>query len=895
MAKDRYREYFERSSDAVLILVDNKIVDCNASTLKMLGYKNKEDLLNKHLSQISPEHQADGRPSYEKANELISTAIDKGSHLFEWIHLRADGETLPTEISLTAITSIAEDNKNTLHVVMRDITEQKRAEEEKLETENKFKAIFNHRFQLTGLLAADGKLLMANQTARQFVGADSKEIEGKYLWELPHWSHSKELQAKARDAVYSAQKGNVVSFETTHIDSAGEIRVMDFSMTPVRNENGEIIYIVPEGQDISTKKQSENKLVESERNYREIYNSSSDAILIHDAKTGKIVDVNQTMLDMYGYSYQEALQLRIGHISSGDPRFTQEAAIEKVNNAIKEGPQLFEWHARHKDGNCFWVEVSLRNTTIGGKGRVMAVVRDISQRKQLDNELRLVRYSIEHSAFPFEWIQQDSRFVYVNDATCRSLGYAREELCSMKVGDIDPDYSHETWPGFWEKLRAEKSLIFETYHIKKSGEKFPVEVTANFVKFEGQEHVFAYVQDISDRIRYENEQKQFEKKLQQAQKMEAIGTLAGGIAHDFNNILSAIFGYTELAQLNVNDADRLRKDLNEILTGAQRAKDLVNQILTFSRKSDQELKPLKVQLVLKEALKLLRSSIPSTIEIKEEIDQACGAVLANPTQVHQIVMNLCTNAYYTMRETGGLLGVALRPVELSRDNVPSRLDLSPGSYLVMEISDSGCGISKATLDRIFEPYFTTKPKGEGTGLGLAMVHGITKTFGGDVTVESEPGIGTTFFVYLPVVGQARQEQTEELAPPIPGGRERILFVDDDDAIVQVSKKMLESLGYNVTAITKSVAALSAFQKTPDDFDLVISDLTMPDMTGIDLVRQVLAVRAEMPIILCTGFSEVMSAEKVKEIGVSEYLMKPSSRADLANAIRRVLDGIESRL
>ena len=886
MTQDRYREYFEKSKDAVLIIVDNMFEDCNASALQILRRKSKQELINKHPSEISPEYQPDGRPSYEKANEMIAMAIEKGSHRFEWDHTKADGEIVPVDVSLTSFTDA---NQNTLLAIWRDITQQRKAEAEKLASENKFKAIFNHRFQLTGLLAANGRLLMANQTACRFVGADSKELEGKYLWELPHWSHSEELQQKIKDAVCSAQQGNTVSFETTHIDAEGDIRFVDFSLTPVRNEKGEIIFIVPEGHDITTRKQSENRLIESERNYREIYNSSSDAIIIHDAETGKIVDVNQTMLDMYGHNYHEALQLRIGDISSGDPRFTQAAAIEKIEKAINEGPQLFEWHARHKNGNCFWVEVALRNTTIGGKGRVLAVVRDITQRKQLDSELRLVRYSMEHSAFPFEWIQQDSRFVYVNDATCRSMGYSREELCSMKVSDIDPDYSEEIWPEFWEELKARGSLILETYHQKKNGEKFPVEVTANFVEFEGQEHVFAYVQDISDRIHYENEQRQLEKKLQQAQKMEAIGTLAGGIAHDFNNILSAIFGYTELAQLNVDDSDRLRKDLNEILTGAQRAKDLVNQILTFSRKSDHELEPLNVQLILKEALKLLRSSIPSTIEIKEKIDPGCQAVLANPTQIHQIIMNLCTNAYYTMRETGGVLGVTLIPVEINPDKIPFKLYLSPGSYLLLEISDNGCGIPRDVLDRIFEPYFTTKPKGEGTGLGLAMVHGITKSFGGDVSVESEPGVGTTFHVYLPVAEQAKRELTEEVAAPLPRGNERILFVDDNDSIVQVSRDLLESLGYKVAAITKSIHALEIFQQTPNDFDLVITDVTMPGMTGIDLATHILTIRPKMPIILCTGFSELVNAEKIKEFGVCEYLMKPNTRADLARTVRKALD------
>ncbi len=579
----------------MFIIVGGNYVDCNASAVRLLRYGSKQDLLDKHPSQLSPERQQDGRLSSEKANEMIALAIERGSHRFEWDHMRADGEILPVEVSLTAV---AEDNQNTLHAILRDITEQKRSEEEKLATENKLKAIFNHRFQLTGLLAPDGKLLMANQTACNMVGADHLELEGKYFWELPHWTHSKDLQRKVRNAIRSAQKGNVVSFETTHTDSKGDTHFIDFSLTPVPNEKGEVIFIVPEGHDITTKRQSELKLIESERNYREIYNSSSDAILIHDAHTGKVIDVNQTMLEMYGYSRQETLQLTVGDISSGDPQFSQEAAIEKVRKAVNEGPQLFEWCAKHKNGTCFWVEVALRKTTIGGKGRVLAVARDITQRRQLDNELRLVRYSIEHSAFPFEWIQDDSRFLYVNEATCRSLGYTREELCSMKVGDIDSDFSQEAWPEFWEKLKAQKSLSFETYHQRKNGEKFLTEITANFVEFEGQEHVFAYVQDISDRILYEKKQKQLQKQLQQSQKMEAIGTLAGGIAHDFNNILAAIIGFNELAQMDAAGNDRVMESLRQVEQAGNRARSLVAQILAFSRQSEKAPVPVQPKIVV---------------------------------------------------------------------------------------------------------------------------------------------------------------------------------------------------------------------------------------------------------------------------------------------------------
>ncbi|MCB2181775.1 MAG: response regulator [Desulfobulbaceae bacterium] len=396
--------------------------------------------------------------------------------------------------------------------------------------------------------------------------------------------------------------------------------------------------------------------------------------------------------------------------------------------------------------------------------------------------------------------------------------------------------------------------------------------------------------DFTERKQAMDEKITLEERLQQSQKMEAIGTLAGGIAHDFNNILSAIFGYAELAKDDARENEELQQNLDEILHGARRAKELVKQILTFSRRDDQELKPLRMQLVVKEALKLLRSSIPTTIAIQSDIKNDCPPVLADPTQVHQVVMNICTNAYHAMRDSGGNLRVSLHPVELTEKDVVDKIALSPGSYIKLSISDTGIGMTHDMLDRIFEPYYTSKAKGEGTGLGLAVVHGIVRSYNGDVTVSSELGKGTTFHVYFPRATTLKEEVfQEDIASTLPTGNERILLVDDDEGIVKMHKMMLERLGYNVTALTGSIATLERFQHTPDDFDLVITDMTMPGMTGADLAGRILAIRPDMPIILCTGYSEHIDADKAQAIGIRDYVMKPVVKRDFAAVVRRVLN------
>lgn len=772
-----------------------------------------------------------------------------------------------------------------------DIVLKKQVEIEKQDTEKKMKAIFNHRFQLTGLLDKDGKVLMANDTVSKMVGADSREIIGKYIWQLPHWRHSKKIRQKIRDGVELAQKGQATYFETTHLDLENNLRNIDFSLNPVNDNDGNTIYIIPEGIDVTEKKQSELKLLESERNYREIYNSSTDAIIIHDAVTGKIVDVNQTMLEVYGFTYEEALQLEIRDISAGNDIFTQEKAAEKLIKAVNEGPQLFEWLAKGKNGDCFWVEVALRNTEIGGKGRVLAVIRNITERKQLDSELRLVKHSIEFSAFPFYWIKKDGRFFYTNEAACQALGYSIEQLCRMTIQDIDLRYSNETWPKFWETIKQEKTLNFETQHCRSDGSFFQAEVYVSYLEFEGTEHAFAYAKDISDKIDFEKRKKSLEKQLQQAQKMEAIGTLAGGIAHDFNNILSSIVGFTELAQSETAKENDFRSYHNEILKAVERAKDLVNQILTFSRKQDQELKPLKAERIVKEALKLMRSSIPATIEIKSYIDPNCGLILADVTRFHQIIMNLCTNAYHSMKGKSGVINVNLRPYSIAKETLlAGDFLLAPGSYLRLEVEDTGRGIPEAIIDRVFEPYFTTKEKGEGTGLGLAIVHSIVEDFKGKLDIVSNVGKGTTLLVYFPVIKENIQGDPGLLKKSLlPGGNERILFVDDEKSLVEFNQIMLKSLGYHFTGFNQSKAALAAFNKSPYSYDLIITDMTMPGITGEKLAIEVLRVRQDIPIILCTGFSDSLLPERAEELGIKGYLTKPILKKDLANKIRDVLD------
>lgn len=385
------------------------------------------------------------------------------------------------------------------------------------------------------------------------------------------------------------------------------------------------------------------------------------------------------------------------------------------------------------------------------------------------------------------------------------------------------------------------------------------------------------------------ERKKLEDQLRQAQKMEAIGTLAGGIAHDFNNILAVIMGYTELILEDMPEHEPHHQSLKQVMAAARRGEEMVKQILAFSRKGEEEKKPVYINHILEEALKMLRSSLPTTIEIKSRIEGNLGLAMANPTQVQQVIMNLSTNAAHAMREDGGVLEITLKEMIVKEnEDDPMGLNLPPGRYQLMTVKDTGSGMTPTVMERIFEPYFTTKSPGEGTGMGLSVVHGIIKSHGGEIRVFSKPAEGTTFHVYFPAAEDVKEPIIKKDRPVL-GGSERILFVDDDNNLAEMGKLILEKLGYNVTVRTSSIEALEVFRKTPNKFDLVITDQTMPNKTGTQLTRELLRIRPDIPVILSTGFSETVNKENFKALGIRAFVMKPIAKNDIAKIIRKVLD------
>ncbi|MFC1838078.1 PocR ligand-binding domain-containing protein [Thermodesulfobacteriota bacterium] len=513
-------------------------------------------------------------------------------------------------------------------------------------------------------------------------------------------------------------------------------------------------------------------------------------------------------------------------------------------------------------------------------------LREIEIRKQIEESENRTRSILETAMDGFWVVDKHGRILEVNDTYCKMTGYNRQELFKMTNFDLDADETPENIADHTQKLIKKREERFIRRQKRKDGSIFDVEMS---VKYQPEEENFiVFLRDISEQKHAEEVKKNLEAQLSQAQKMEGIGTLAGGIAHDFNNILSPILMHSELIMEDLPSDDPLKHDIKEIYKAGERARDLVQQILTFAQKRLKEKIVLKSSHIVKEAIKFLRSTLPTTVEMKFDNKAEHDTVLADPTQINQIIMNLCTNASHAMREKGGILEIILDNEVITASKAKRMLNINPGEYLKITVKDNGTGIDADIKNKIFEPYFTTKGVGEGTGFGLATVHSIVQSYGGDIIVESEVGKGSTFDVYIPLEKTEAQDLKEDRTES-PIGTESILFVDDEESIVNIMKKSLKRFGYKVTGRTSSVEALEAFRNNPDKFDLVITDMTMPNMTGEDLAKELMTIKTGTPVILCTGFSEKIDEEKAKEIGISSFVMKPIIANEIAITIRELLD------
>ncbi len=633
-------------------------------------------------------------------------------------------------------------------------------------------------------------------------------------------------------------------------------------------------------------------LSESEERLRSFGNALPDLafILDQDGRYLEILTAEEHLL------YKDLSDLKNHQLHEVLPKDVADLSLEVIEKTIETGKmQVFEYKLDLPTGQrWFEARVSPMLGISSDNRMVTCISRDISERKKAEEELReseeRFRVLFESAPDPFYINKMDGTIVDGNKAAEEFMGYKKEELIGtnfLKIGLLPDENLPKALKLLEQNQKGKPTGPDEFMLYRKNGEPAYAEISTHPVNIGGENLVLGIARDIGERKKAEEETRKLEAQLRQAQKMEAIGTLAGGIAHDFNNILSAIIGFTGLSIRDVPPGSKLEDNLQRVLNAGIRAGDLVKQILTFSRQTDREIKPVQVKPIAQEALKLIRASLPATIEIHQDI-RSDSPIMADPTQVHQIIMNLCTNAAHVMQDTGGRIVVSLTDVELGADVSDPHPDMAPGPFIKLTVSDSGRGIAPEIKDRIFNPFFTTKELGEGTGLGLSVVHGIVKDCGGMVTAQSTPGKGSTFNVFFPVI-ESRHGTEIVTRAPLPTGTERILFVDDEEYQVEMGKQVLELLGYRVMTETSSPEALRMFRAKPDEFDLVVTDMIMPNMTGDVLAKEIMTIRSDVPIILCTGYSEKITPAKAKALGIKEVVLKPAVVEEIARTVRRVLD------
>jgi PAS domain S-box-containing protein len=512
---------------------------------------------------------------------------------------------------------------------------------------------------------------------------------------------------------------------------------------------------------------------------------------------------------------------------------------------------------------------------------------EIEERIEREKRLRFLEKALETIDLGVTVADMDGKIIYTNPAEAAMHGYTAYELIGKDVGLFAPSEARRRIIA--ESINKIKSKRRESINIKKDGSEFPVYLISTIVENSQNEPiaVITACKDITEIKIAEETKMQLEAQLRQSQKMETIGTLAGGIAHDFNNILTPILTFAEVAMLELEDKSDLRHYLSSIYEAGERARDLVSHILTFSRQAELEMQPIKMKYIVREALKLLSRTLPATIEIKRNI-RGDLTVLADPSQLHQIVMNLCTNAFHAMEETGGVLSISLKDADIDMKTACKYPDMAPGKYLQLKISDTGTGMTKAIMDKIFDPFFTSKSTGKGTGMGLSVVHGIVKSHKGIILVKSEPKKGSTFEVLLPEInapGKISKKTMKEKKV----WQGKVLIVDDDKLVAESIGMLLKVMGFTTTISLDSLKALDLFKDKPEHFDLIITDMTMPNMTGDTLSKELLKVDPNIPIIICTGFSEHIDEEKALKLGAKAYVMKPVLKNSLEDAIERSLD------
>lgn len=920
-SQETSRALLNASNDAAFLLeLDGRIVTSNAVTAQRVG-KDLEDILGKRIYDLLPHNIAESRRT--RVEEVIKTGKP----------VQFEDERSGTIIDHT-VYPVKNDEGEVVKVAVfgRDVTDSKRSERALRESEKRFRTLYENAPRCYQSLDENGCFLEVNKTWLTTLGYSKEEVVGRSFAEFlhPEWKG----QFKENFPRFMAV-GEILGVEFEMMKKDGSTILVKFDGRIGYDDEGNFLQTHCMLDDITelTRKDKEKQVNEARL---------EALVKLNDMEYSDLNELAEYALE----ESQRLTQSEIGFINflSEDETLVTHAVYTK--NTLKQCVLPADVSAFKISGCGLWSEAHRKRSPIivneyhkthAAKigfpdghpelqrfmsipvfegDRIVAVAAlgnkdteydqgdirqfrlfmdglwQIMQRNRTEQLLReseeRFRILFEQAADSIVLVDQKTRaIVDCNQVAHENLGYTHEEFRNLKLEDLEVAESLDEIDRHAATIKRQGYDNFQTQMRAKNGTIRDFYMKIRSINLDGRDYLLGVWHDHTDF-------KNMEKRLRQIQKVEAIGTLAGGVAHDFNNILSPILVQTELAKLALPKDNPVQENLQEVLKAGHRAKDLVRHILAFSRQEKQKILPFDMGPTVKEVLKLIRATTPSSVEIVQKITTVSAPIVGDPTRIHEVMMNLCSNAVQAMDETGSVLQVELQEVELDQDSLKELPELKPGRYIRLSVSDTGSGIPSEIMGRIFDPYFTTKEVGKGTGMGLAVVHGIVKEHEGAIIVYSEPGQGTTFHVYFPRTEIVSVEKREE-SEAVPMGKERVLFVDDEEAIVRSGSQMLEQLGYQVESTTSPIEALEVFRKDPNSFDLIITDMTMPHMTGDILSKEMMNIRPNIPIILCTGVSYKIDEQKARSLGIKGWIMKPFVLKETAERIREVLGKESGRL
>lgn len=858
---------------------EGNIFYSNLAMAKMWGFDGPNEVLG-----AKPGDLFDNKEVFSQEFQVFR---EQGYYSGELTARRKDGSTFDVQISASTVFG-----QNGEPVVIMasfvDITDRKSAEAACMASEARYRSVVSTAGSGIILQKRSGEIVTWNPEAERIFGISSEEALGQTL--VAHnWKAFKEdgsaLPGPEMPSMHTLATGQPVTNQRVKIvRPSGDAVWASVNTSPIF-EAGQSLptAVVMTLTDVTERRKTEEALKASEERLRLFIEHAPAALAMFDREMRYLAASRRWMTD---YHLSEAQVIHRSHYEvfpEIPDRWKTAHRRGMQGEIVKAEEDLFERIDGHAQ-RLRW-EVRPWHTAEGGIGGIVIFTEDVTEQRKLQELESMLATAVEQGADAVLVTDTKGNIEYVNPAFEETTGYSREEVLGSNPRILKSGAHKESfYRDMWKTITSGNNWRGRLVNRRKDGTKMTCEsVIAPVMDETGV--IVRYVAVLRD----VTESESLHQRLVQSQKMEAIGTLAGGIAHDFNNILFAMTGYTELAMDSLEEETDIYVDLKKVVAAGKRAGDMVKQILTFSRQAQPERSPIELAPIVKEGLKFLRASIPSTIEIKHNIQPNLGKIYADATQMHQILMNFCTNSAHAMRDTKGVLSVELTGASIDQIEAAEYAGLLPGKYVRLTVGDTGHGIPREMLDRIFEPYFTTKKAGEGTGLGLSVVHGIVKSHGGAITVNSEVNKGTSFHVYLPVIENEPDQKQGAAIDVVPTGDESILLVDDEQILVEMGQSILGRLGYQVTTIMNPLEALELFRTDPQRFDLVITDLTMPKMTGDELSWEMKRIRPDVRVILCTGFSEGLSEKRLEEVGISVLIKKPILKKNVAQVVRQVLD------